>query len=389
MFRNPFFVVALMLITLCSCIERYYAEEEQLHVGSLVVSAHLTNIPGMQTVKLSRSVSIEKLVYDAVMGCYVEVERSDGEVRVFEETEPGYYQCDLDGSFLQEGGEYHLEIVSSSGQRYESGYETLFPAPEILDVYYEIESFPLSDPGVTDKGIRFFVDFEIEQDSGSYLRWEMQETFEIHNPDYETRMYGIDRRWHDVTSSMKWLACWLTRDLYEIHTLDLGSVSGETYKNQPLNYVSGSTWKLLHRYSLLVRQYSHSEETFWYWNELAKNVQSKGGLFDTQPAITPSNICNIEDENEFVIGYFSISGISEKRVFVGQVPGLDVYRDPYYCAPMTMPMFLWSYPEYKLPFYAADAWIMGKHLIGEVRDRSVDCRLYKSSTSEKPEFWDQ
>ncbi len=378
-----------MLIALCGCIERYYPDEEQLKVGSLVVSAHLNNIPGMQTISLSRSVSIEKSVYDPVSGCYVEVERSDGEVRVFEETDPGFYQGDLDEAFLQTGEKYYLEFVTPGGQRYESGYETLHPSPEIEEVYYELESLPTSDPAVIDQGIRFFVDFEIEQESGRYLRWEMVETFEIHNPDYETRMYGEDRRWHDITSSMKWLNCWLTNVVYEIHTLDVRNFGGDIYRNQPLNFVSGSTWKLLHRYSLLVRQYSHSEEAFWYWNELAKNVQSQGGLFDSQPALTPSNICNVGDEEEMVIGYFSISGVSEKRVFVGEVPGLEIYRDPYFCSPGVFPGFLWNYPADNLPFYVAYANIMGISESGEVRDWCVDCRDRKGSSGEKPEFWDQ
>jgi len=387
--RTLLFIFTLMLIALCGCIERYSPEEEQLKIGSLVVSAHLNNIPGMQTISLSRSVSIEKSVFDPVSGCYVEVERSDGEIRVFEETDPGYYGCELDELFFQNGGEYHLVLVSPEGQRYESGYETLHPATEIEDVYYELESLPTSEPGENDQGIRFFIDFEIGQDSGRYLRWQMQETFEILNPDYETRMYGKDRRWHDVTSSQKWLNCWLTNDVYEIHTLDVGNFEGDIYRNQPLNFVSGSTWKLLHRYSLLVRQYSQSEEAFWYWNELAKNVQSKGGLFDTQPALTPSNICNVGDEEEVVIGYFSISGVSEKRIFVGQVPGLEIYRDPYFCSPGVFPRFLWNYPSDLLPFYVAYANIMGISESGEVRDWCVDCRYRKGSSGEKPEFWDQ
>jgi len=145
--------------------------------------------------------------------------------------------------------------------------------------------------------------------------------------------------------------------------------------------------KLEQRYSLLVRQLSLSEEAFWYWNELGKNVQSKGGLFDTQPALTPSNICNVADEDELIIGYFSISGASETRIFVENVPDLEVHGDPYYCTPGTFPMFLWRYPQEKLPLYIASANVLGAQKSGEVRDECVDCRLMKGSTDIKPDFW--
>jgi len=354
----------------------------------MVFNAHLTSIPGIQTIQISRSVSISNSSFDAVSGCYVELERADGEARVFDETDPGHYQCNLDDLFLQTGSEYYLSIVTAEGKRYESGYETLHPVPGIKDVYYEVESMPTSDPNVTDRGIRFYVDFEIEKDSGRFLRWEMEETFEVQNPDYETRMYGRDRQWYDITSELKWLTCWLYREIHEIFTRDLKNVNGTSYIRLPLNFVSGKTWKLQHRYSLLVRQYSHSEDAYWYWSELAKNVQSGATLFDAQPALTPSNICNLEDCEELVIGFFSISGAIEKRVFVGIVPGLDIYSDPYFCRPGVFPMFLWRYPLDKLPLYVAQANVMGVYENGEVKDECVDCRLYIGSTSEKPEFWE-
>jgi len=200
-------------------------------------------------------------------------------------------------------------------------------------------------------------------------------------------MYGVDRRFYRLHTSDKWLTCWITLDIPDIFTLDLGNVEGSVYQKMPLNFVSNQNKRLQHRYSLLVRQLTLTEKAFWYWNELGKNVQSKGGLFDTQPALTPSNICNIEEENELIIGYFSISGAVEKRIFVDNVPDLDLYSDPYYCAPAITPLFLYRYPQDKLPLYLASANILGVQVSGVVKDYCVDCRQKKGSTHIKPEFW--
>lgn len=377
----------LALLFMSSCIERYHPDEADLNVGAIAVNAHLSNIPGIQTIQISRSLALNLTVFNPETGCYVEVVRSDGETRVFEEAEPGYYQADLDASFFLAGGAYSLSIFTPDGRQYESDNETLFPAPDIEALSYEIENQPTEDPENENQGLRFYVDFDIEKDSGRYLRWVLKETFEVHNPDYESRVYDVDRRWYTLRTTDKWLTCWLTRDVYEIFTKDLQNSTGESYRKLPLNFVSASNWKLLEGYSLLVSQYSHSKGAYWYWSELAKNVQSQGGLFDVQPALTPSNIYNTGDGDEMVIGYFSISGVSEMRIFVKDVPGLDVYRDPYYCAPLIMPGFLHRYPQDKLPLYVASANIMGISEIGEVKDECIDCRLYKNSSSEKPEFW--
>lgn len=387
MARSVIFFFLLILIGLGGCIERYYPGEEELNIGALVVNAHLSDKAGKQTIQISRSVSLSNSIFNPETSCYVEVERSDGESRVFTEDEAGYYVQDLDASFLETGWEYRLIIVNSEGKRYESEYELLHPASEIETLYYELEDLPTEEPGLVDHGIRFFVDFEIEKDSGRYLRWEMEETFEIHNPDYPTRMYGKDREWYDITAEQKELICWLYRDIHEIYTMDLKNVIGASYLKMPLTFVSGYTWKLHYRYSLLLRQYSLSKNAFRYWNELAKNVQSQGGLFDTQPALTPSNICNVDNEDEIVLGYFSISGIREKRIFVGTVPGLVIYRDPYFCRPGVFPMFLNRFPQDKLPVYVARATVMGVNENGRVKEECVFCTQYKGSSLEKPEFW--
>ena len=164
-------------------------------------------------------------------------------------------------------------------------------------------------------------------------------------------------------------------------------MEGKRYKRLPLNFVNNETRRLHIRYSLLVRQMALSKEAFWYWNELGKNLQSMGKLYDTQPSITPSNICNVDDENELVIGYFSISGASEKRIFVKNVPDLKFHKDPLYCAPGAWPRFLRYFRADYLPVYLTKGYVDGSTKSGEVNKECVDCRAYKGSPHIMPEFW--
>ena len=381
------FIVLLLLFSLNGCIEKYLPPEEELQTGTVVVVGDLNSLPGIQSIYLSRSTSLKRIVQDPITGCFVQVERDDGMVVEFGESEPGEYSGTLDENFLVTGSEYRLIFLTGDGEHYESEFEKIHPPSDIHSVYYVREDVPTNDPAVTEQGIRFYIDFEIEKENGRYLRWQLSETYELHNPDYETRMYGVDRRWYDIAGNQKWLTCWISMKIPEIYTLDLGNVEGSAYQKMPLNFVSNESQRLLYRYSLLVRQLAMSEKAFWYWNELGKNAQSKGGLFDTQPALTPSNVCNVNREDELVIGYFCISGASESRIFVENVPGLKVFNEPYYCAPGVFPMYLYRYPSEKLPLYVARASINGVLENGEVKDECVDCRLKKGSTHIKPDFW--
>jgi len=379
--------ITVLFIVLYGCIERYFPDEEEIHPGTLVVVAQLNNIPGYQSILISRSTSLNNYSKDPVVGCLVQIEKDDGVCVDLNESEPGEYGCFLEAEFLTTGASYRLHFITPQSDQYESEFEILNPASEIDSVYYFKEDRPTSDPSVTEEGIRFYIDFEIEKDSARYLLWQLVETYEYHLPDYRTRMYGVDRLWYDVSDSEKWLQCWITREIPGIFTLDLGNVEGNIYQKMPLNYVSSETQRLHHRYSMLVRQLSLSEKAFWYWNELGKNVQLKGSLFDTQPALTPSNICNVEDESELIIGFFSITGGIEKRIFVDEVPGLHVFMDPSFCAPGVFPMFLHRYPRDRLPLYVAYVNLNGAEQKGKIEYDCVDCREQKGGSIIKPEFW--
>lgn len=385
--RSPF-IISFLLIFLTGCIERYYPGEEEIQTGTLVVVAHLNNRPGVQSVYLTRSTTLELPKSDPVSGCYVIIERADGKLREFEESQPGEYSSFLDEEFLGKGNEYRLIFIAQDGSCYESEFEKIHPAPPINSVYFSREDRPAADPDVIEEGIQFYIDFDIEPDSGRYLRWQLVETYEMHNPDYlNTTVYDVDRRFKDIPDSMAWRTCWITHEIPEIYTLDLGNVRGSNYKKMPLNFVSSETQRLHHRYSLLVRQLALSEAAFWYWDELRKNVQTKGGLFDTQPSLTPSNICNVENEDEMIIGYFSVSGVSELRINVEDVPELETPVDPYFCEPGGVPYSFRRLTNAMLPYYLATLTVDGLNKYGGVSKECIDCREYKGSSHIIPEFW--
>jgi len=376
-----------VFILLSGCIEEYYPDDEVLKIGTLVVQAHLNNKPGKQTLVLSRSSTLVYPEFDPLSGCYVEVLNREGDSREFKEVRPGHYVFDHNDNFFRNMEEYRLLFLSPAGKQYESEFEKLHPTPEISTIYYKQENHSNSDPDEIEEGVQFYMDFEIEKQSGTYLRWQVTETYEVHNPEYSAIIFGQDYRMKELPDSSSWRTCWITSNIPEIFTLDLRDVEGETYKKMPLNYVNTETRRLNIRYSILVEQLALSQSAFQYWNEQAKNSQSGGALFDSQPALSPGNICNVDDENEVVIGFFSVSGLRENRVFVEDVPGLKTQKDPSYCAVGEYPRFLNRFRVEYLPVYLGLEIVEGYERYGEVHKYCVDCREYKGSSHVKPDYW--
>jgi len=389
MSRHILFVyLTVSLIALLSgCIEEYYPDDEVLKTGTLVVQAHLTNQPGEQTLVISRSSTLIYPEFDPFTGCHVEVLSKEGESREFKELVPGNYTFFHNDNFFRTNGEYRLIIITPGGKQYESEFEKLHAVPELESVYYELENHAASDRDVIEEGVQIYMDFEIDRESGTYLRWQVTETYEIHNPEYDALIFDFDRQMKELPDSSSWRSCWITLDIPEIFTLDLKDVEGGIFRKMPLNYVNTETRRLNVRYSILVEQMALSQSAFNYWNEQAKNSQSGGALFDSQPALSPGNICNVDDESELVIGLFSVSGASEKRIFIAEVPGLKTQKDPSYCAVGDYPRFLSRFHLDYLPVYLGLEVVEGYERYGEVNKYCVDCREYKGSSHLKPEFW--
>ena len=177
--------------------------------------------------------------------------------------------------------------------------------------------------------------------------------------------------------------------------MSLGSLDFGHYVKKPFSFVPNyeQEQKVHHKYSLLVRQYSLGEEAFYYWNDLKKNSQEQGSLFDSQPALLKSNIRNVNDENEYVLGFFSMAGMVEKRAFAIEPDGLDLRPYDYHCYPRKhLPELgepeLWK-EGYKYPYDPAPKYFtkLGSLPMRRMNKACVDCREYKNSTDIMPDFW--
>jgi len=271
-----------------------------------------------------------------------------------------------------------LHLVTPDGNVYESGFDELRPAPGIDSIYYEVES----------DGIRFYIDFTYDDEAYDFSRWVVTETYECHNPDMEAFIWDRDRKIKPLPDTSNYRVCYITRELPEIHSMSLGYLDFGIYIRKPFSFVANNQLdqKLKHKYSVLIKQFSLGEEAFHYWDELKKTSQEQGFLFDCQPALLKSNIHNVNDESEVILGYFSMAGVSTARGFAEKPEGLDMSLYEWYCFPVDRgPRGPVSISD--LPLYFARAWRDGLSVYAEVEKHCVDCRAYKNSTHIIPDYW--
>lgn len=378
----------LILLFLAGCVERYYPGADEVYTGTLVINASLTNIPGIQTIQISRSDALLYPEFIPESSCVVEVENQVGNQLSFSESTPGYYSTDVPKGFMSIGDQYMLRVVISNGNIYLSDYSRLNPPTAIDNIYYEPESYPTIDPEVSIDGIRFYIDFEVDADSSELMRWELLETYEFHNPNYEGYIYSFDRVLRPIPDSLSDRQCWITGHVNAIYTLDAANMNGTSYTYMPLHFVSNETQRLSYGYSLLVRQHAMDAPAFRYWDELKKNSHTESGLYDRLPSITPGNISNVDDPDERILGFFGVSGVTEQRLFVKDVAGLRKY-DVRFCFPYPeLPRFRFLMTA-DLPVYCSRANDpeTGTQRFGETVHECLDCRVRKGSSGDPPDYW--
>jgi hypothetical protein len=250
-------------------------------------------------------------------------------------------------------------------------------------VYYTRKDLPTSDPEEFVKGIQFYADLNGDNSNSHYYRWEAIETWEYH-ADYPIEWYYDTKVRHVIPPDYSKDTCWLTLLVRNIFTLSTVNLAENKFQQLPLHFVDNTTSRLLYGYSLLVNQYAMSETAYKYWNELRINSTDDGGLYERQPLATKGNLHNLTHPDQDVLGFFGVSAVKSKRIFVQNVENLIIdYHTP--CSPT--PMSVWGFADYAhipKPIYLmgdAKGW---QPII--LNAECVDCTA-SWGKNVKPDFW--
>jgi len=371
-------IILLIIITVLErCVDPFYPnifDNQQ----SLVIDGLITDQEGYHYIRISRSAPYNNPTNIPEQDCQVEVVDKAGNRIQFYESEPGLYEQWIEQEYLKIGNQYKLNIITTSGT-YESQYETLLPCPPIENIYYEIEMKETSDPRFPIYGIQFYTDLFASGEYAKNYRWELEETWEYRATYYISLYIDVNKNFVNLGyASDSLYYCWSTEPIPEIYTETLNHINKDSLSRIPLRFVSNETKRLKVKYSLLVKQYSLSDTAYQYWDQLKKQSQETGGLYEIQPAQIRGNIYNVKDNEEIVLGFFNVSALTEKRIFVSE--RFDFFPLIVECEPQDL---LGGIPTNRLPVYL----IMTDHGIKTAQNHCFDCRV-SGGTIEKPDFWE-
>ena len=357
------------------CITQFYPETNESS-DILVVEGLITDQYEPYTITLTNSIPLgESQNAVPLTGCSVSVTDDLGNVYYFPESEDGTYVSNPSLFKGETGRSYILHIKRNTKlgyHVYESSPVTMKSVPPIDSIYYEKVVIHKADPWTQLKeGCQIYLDTKDPTNTCKYYRWEFTETWEFHLP-------------YTVANNI----CWISDNSDKINIKSTSAYSDDNINRFPLDFISNNSDRLGVKYSMLVNQYSLSEDEYHYWEKLENVAENVGGLYDIIPASIPSNVYCADDPSQKVLGYFSVSAKSSKRLFVSD--NFAGWQTPYTdeaCVADTV--FNGAY----IPNLGIDKWVIVDHQLPPPAYKvytynrgCADCTV--RGTKVKPDFWD-
>jgi hypothetical protein len=369
MIKTLFKILTVLFLVLSSCISQFIPKTSE-NQGIFVVEGLITDQPESDTVKLSTTMPLGiRSTSNPITGYSVSIIDDLYNVFRLTEKEPGTYVTDPQSFRGTVGRIYTLHITSNNGNVYSSYPMEMLPVPPIDSIFYEKEKITeYGNPLIDQDGCQIYLNTNDPERKCNFFRWEYDETWEIRIP------YTVPNH-----------VCWVSSKSDQINIKSTANLNESVVQKYPLNFISNQTDRLKFKYSMLVKQYSMSESEYNYWEKLQTISEQVGSLYDKIPSYVPSNVFCTNKPDETVLGFFSVSACTSKRVFVkdnfaglanlytkdaceagivengAEIPGLNVY--------------VWVILENFIPPYKVITFTRG----------CADCTV--RGTNVEPDYW--
>ncbi len=372
----------VMAVFYNGCQFPYDARIEE-KTGLISIDGSIVKGDDIQTIIVSKATSLYEPEFEPYSDCDVMVIDEMGNEFNFSESsaEPGSYHAKVQDDDLVYDREYKARIITPEGKAYESDYEAILKGAPVDSVYFEKEFINVGFDN-EDRGLQFYLDLKGEEDESRYYRWKLTETWEYKSFAFVEFIYlnkYFDTDSLSTEDAMDLFHCWKTVVVPGLYSSSTVNLTSNEKKKIPLHFISPSTGRVSIKYSLMVEQYSLTPQAYDYWHQSKIESEETGGLYTQQPGQVESNLHNIMDEKEQVLGYFWAAAKTKKRIFVPPQSDLNYVNTE--CEMIVLD----KYAITRFPVYVFTDDYGNEY--STVNQTCMNC-LLKGGVSQMPDFWE-
>jgi hypothetical protein len=305
--KKPYKAYYLIIFALLCCRKPYNPPAIASPGSYLVVEGVIDSGNDSTFIKLSKTVNLNgKSTVNPVLGASVIVESDQNN---------SFPLLDVNGNGnyssaplnLPATQKYRLKINTSDGKQYLSDFIAVTPTPPIDSIGYVMQN----------GAAQLYLNTHDPANNTHYYRWEYTETWIFHSK-YQS-YWVLDPNTNTIIHRTD------NQAIYNCFGNDTSSfiLLGSTTKlkqdviyQTPLIKIPITSEKFEVKYSILVKQYALTSGAYEFYQNLQKNTQQLGSIFDAQPTQLNGNIHNVKDANEPVIGFLTVTNVQSKRIFL-------------------------------------------------------------------------
>ena len=291
----------------------------------------------------------------------------------------------IDTRTLENNTLYAVE-ATVDGETYQSDFQPLLTSPEIDEVTWK----------ENESSISIYVTTLAEKDDSRHFMWSFEEDWEFHadvdmrgneniKPIYKKEHYpGL------TVTHNPYLYCWMHDVSRHILLHSSTHLSENLVKDVKLHEISIEDIRISYIYSILVKQWSLTNEAYYYFSTIKQYTEESEGLFTPVLSDLQGNITCISNPNKRAHGYVLASSVTTKRIFIYEEDFehmRSLYSEP----------FCYSRGEDQRPWGngPVESWLSPWVIMRNQMDGNeilytwscVDCRHTAGATKKRPDFW--
>ncbi|HEY5122502.1 MAG TPA: DUF4249 domain-containing protein [Ignavibacteria bacterium] len=319
-------IVLAFFLFIAGCITEFIPNIKNSNNEYIIIDAKITDKEGA-LVKLSTLQGGKYLNQPLGIDANVEISDNTGGKIVLTKTSQGVYSSIINGI---PGRSYTLSVKTADGNEFTSSSEMMDPVIPIDSVYGVFEFRPSVNLKVNSPGVALYIDINNSTNNNKFFRWTYDETWLQKSPirwmaygtwDLKGNLLKISFWPNNTPNNIK---CFHYSTSNQILIKSTDQLKPGFLKENPLYFTDDLSGRFSIGYSVEIKQYSITPGAFLYFNQLEKSDELTGSLYDPIPSYIPSNIYNTKDASQKVSGFFVVSSVVKKRIFINPtdiVPG--------------------------------------------------------------------
>jgi hypothetical protein len=310
----------LFVLLILSCKKPFTPALSNADNGRYLVIEGTISANDSTFIRLARTKKVDTLkTIISETGAIVTIESDASSSYALTEIRSGIYATpplNLDASH-----KYRLRVKTSDNKEYLSDYVPLKNSPPIDSVGFVAQG----------SGVQIYVNTHDPAKATRYYRWDFNEDWQFHSM-YRSAYYsnGIDSIKSRIPS-MQVYDCFGSDSSQNIVIASTVKLAQDLIYQAPITLLPANSEKIETKYSILVKQYALTDDAYAFWENLQKNTEKIGSIFDALPSEVQSNFHCVSNPNELVIGYLSAGNVATKRIFISASQLLPGYSPQYPC----------------------------------------------------------